>query len=297
MYIESFKLITGDTRSEDNKAHIISSIDRSTYMTQALLKFTHTYMKSIKAKKGTKNAFLYPAGPVVHHSDGRNIGNLLSYSEIAIKSQAGLSLFTLAKRFPGIDFDYASINGNTCASSLHSLHEAYDLIHNKNYDNVIIYAQDLVEKSQLLLFKQLGINIVCGDGVAAMHLTKEKTDNSIAEVLDTSWIFNNADTSPMSVSRDGYIKTLSELNLGNVDYVKPHGTGTGRNDIEEEQAIQELFGDIKKFYYKKDIGHTQGASAIIETCLVLDEMSSNETAVVIASGLGGFYGSAYIRKI
>lgn len=298
MFIESYFKVTGDTRSEDNRAHLIDSVDRSAYMTQSLLKFAYPYMKSVKVDEGSKNAFLYPAGPVVHHSDGRNINNLLPYSEIAIKSQAGLSVFTLAKRFPNVEFDYANINGNTCASSMHSMYEAYDLLHNKRFDNVIVYAQDMVEDSQLHLFKQLGIDLICGDGLAVVQFTRERTENSIAEINGVSWVFSGTDTSPMSVSRAGYVKAIKDLgDIENPDYIKPHGTGTGRNNIEEESAIEELFGDTEALYYKKDIGHTQGASAVLETCMAIEDVDKGKSFLALASGLGGFYGAAFVRKI
>ena len=52
----------------------------------------------------------------------------------------------------------------------------------------------------------------------------------------------------------------------------------------------------KKIYYKDKIGHTQGASAVLELAMLCDEIKKGTTAMGLASGLGGFYGGCTIRK-
>ena len=291
MVVESYKLIVGDNRSDDNKSHIISSINRENYMTAEFMKITSEYMKNLVS--GKKNALLYAGGPAVHHSDGRNISNLLPFGSIALKSQIGLNIYTIARGFKNFDFDYMNINGNTCASSMHCIYEAYKLIHNEGYDKVIVYASDLVEPSQLLVFEQLGIDIVCGDGLAIIVFSSE-CENPLCKIDSVSWSWN-CDPSPMTVTKEGYIKMMSSLNLENITGIKPHGTGTGRNDEAEGNAIESVgLSNVNSYKYKEEIGHTQGASSAIELCILIDRKISGNTAI-FASGLGGFYGGCVAK--
>ena len=99
----------------------------------------------------------------------------------------------------------------------------------------------------------------------------------------------------MSVSKYGYIKAIKELDYSNIDIVKTHGSGTDRNTKEELDALSDLRIDSKIVEYKSKIGHTQGASTIVEICMLLDNEEFSK-ALVLASGLGGFYGSCIVAK-
>ena len=77
-----------------------------------------------------------------------------------------------------------------------------------------------------------------------------------------------------------------------VDYVKLHGTGTPSN-TEGESGLASIGTPIT---YKQDIGHTQGVSALLETCMVLDDSKIKGRILVTANGLGGFYGSFLVVK-
>lgn len=292
MYLKSYKVITGDTLDTDSKTRTVSSLNRDNYMTAEYSKLVKEYTNSVICYG--KSALLYAGGPVNHHSDGRNVKGLAKAGSIAIKSQAGMSLFNVAKSFVNVGFEYASINGNTCASSMHSIYEAYRLIHKEQYDTVIVYAADMVEDTQLLLFKQLDIDLVCGDGIAILEFSKEKC--GLVEIEDAAWVWNN-DPSPMTVTKDGYLKVLKELECDEVNYVKPHGTRTGRNDVAEIDALNEYYDEIPEMlYYKDSIGHTQGASSAIELGMFAESRLEGR-CVMLASGLGGFYGGCTVRRL
>lgn len=290
MYLKSYKVVTGDSLSTDGRSRTIASLNRDNYMTAEYHKLTKEYIDSIK--DCGRSAFLYAGGPVNHHSDGRNVKGLAKAGTIAIKSQAGMSLFNVAKSFAGVEFEYASINGNTCASSMHSIYEAYKLIHEEDYDTVIVYAADMVEDTQLLLFKQLDIDLVCGDGVAILEFSKNE---GIVEVENVAWCWNN-DPSPMTVTKDGYLKVLSKLKCEGIDYIKSHGTRTSRNDVAENEALAEVFDSVPvMLYYKDEIGHTQGASSAVELGMFADGWLDGR-CLMLASGLGGFYGGCVVNK-
>lgn len=277
MYIEKYMWLAGDI-----------GLDRSKYMTQEYSKHMKEFAESIY---GTNVALLYAAGPVTHHSDSRNFG-CTQTGHVVIKSQVGFNIMNVAKMFKNVEFEYASINGNTCASSMYCLYEAKKLL--DIYDKVVIVAMEMTEASQILLFEQLGVEVVCGDGLGILVLNKT---HGVAKIDDVSWKWNN-DRSPMSVSKEGYLKVLNELDLNDVSVVKPHGTGTDRNDEAENEALLEVgLAAVETRYYKRDIGHTQGASTAVELGMLLDEMKIDDKALLLASGMGGFYGGCTMWKL
>lgn len=277
MYVEKYMWLAGDIE-----------LNRSKYMTQEYGKYMKEFAESIQ---GTNVALLYAAGPAIHHSDSRNF-KCNEFGHVVAKSQVGVNIMNVAKMFKNVEFEYASINGNTCASSMYCLYEAKKLL--DIYDKVVIVAMEMTEASQILLFEQLGVEVVCGDGLGILVLNKT---HGVAKIDDVSWKWNN-DRSPMSVSKEGYLKVLNELDLNDVSVVKPHGTGTSRNDEAENEALLEVgLAAVETRYYKKDIGHTQGASTAVELGMLLDEMKIDDKALLLASGMGGFYGGCTMWKL
>jgi 3-oxoacyl-[acyl-carrier-protein] synthase II len=62
----------------------------------------------------------------------------------------------------------------------------------------------------------------------------------------------------------------SGLSATDVDYISAHGTGTDSNDIPESKAIARLFGNtVKIASVKSSVGHTLGASGVIELIISL----------------------------
>ena len=283
MKLKSYKYKTADSIA--NRRAVIASIDRSKYTSQVLSQDIIEYMKGIKTNG--KTAVLIAGGPAIHHSDARVINGLVPDGLVAVKSQLGYNTHSIM-RFFTCDIEYVSINTNTCASSMYCLYEAERLM-NEGYTDVIIVAIDVVDETQELLFKQLGINLICGDCMCVAHLTN---DEGVVSISDTVWKWNN-DKSPMSVSTEGYRKVVDSIDTTEVDLIKMHGSGTERNTMEEYKAIEHI--ECRKIAYKSEIGHTQGASSIVEICMMVDREEFSK-AMVLASGLGGFYGGCIVSK-
>lgn len=263
-------------------------VNRAKYMTQEYIKMFQAFAEKVYGK----SAMVYAGGPAIHHSDSRNFEGIPN-ENIVIKTQIGFNVMNVAKVFKNAEFDYISINANTCASSMHCLYEAKQLMCN-GYDQVVVVAMDMTENSQLKLFDQLGVDVKCGDGLAIIVLDKHE---GIAKIEDVTWKWN-CDKSPMSVSKEGYMKVLNDLDTERVTVVKPHGTGTNRNDAAENEALTEVgLGNVPTKMYKQIVGHTQGASTAVEIGMLLDDMASEDRALVLASGMGGFYGGCVLWKL
>ena len=284
MKIKSYKYKVG--QKKDGKV-IIESIDRKKFTSQVFDNDMISYIKSI-VPSSEKVAVLVAGGPAIHHSDTRNVNNLAVEGSVVVRSQLGYNSYNIARLFD-FDIDYLSINTNTCASSMYCLYEAKRLFQ-EGYTDVIIVAVDLVDDTQELLFKQLGIDLICGDCISVTHLANE----GVASVDDVAWKWNK-DSSPMSVSKEGYEKVISSLDVSGVDFVKMHGSGTERNTEMEIEAIRARGVECRCVGYKEEIGHTQGCSTIVEVCMMLDNENFTKS-LVLASGLGGFYGGCIITK-
>ena len=285
MKIASYHYVTGSVLTDLGIE--IPNIDRDTVSYMAYKKYTNEYVSKIEPLGSGKKALIVVGGPMSTHSDVRNVLHTAKDSAIAVKMIGGYGAYNIARMFRKFNFDFIDIDAMTCASGLSAIHKARKLFQ-EGYTDVVLYAVDIIEETQLLLFKQLGIDLLCGDGVGILHLSTEGE----YIIADTTFCYNQ-DSSPMSVSCEGYSKVVNSLDTSGVDLIKTHGSGTDRNTLEEMKAIEDL--DCKKIGYKQEIGHAQGASSVVEICILLDREKFTKS-LVLASGLGGFYGGCIISK-
>jgi 3-oxoacyl-[acyl-carrier-protein] synthase III len=242
----------------------------------------------------SRTAVLYAAGTVMHPSEAKNTKDkhlkLVTTlkpqeSSYVIKESAAYAMHMWIKNMKNNDkVVFASINGNTCASSMYSLFEANSILKQNIADEVIIIAEDKISFNSIRIFKEHRIPLVLGDGLAIMRLSKTNINSNW--IYDTKWsyTFNN---NPFLTTKEGYSKVVTDC-----DTIKPHGTGTVTNNEAEEDLIK----DRKTIFYKHLTGHTQGVSALLEICMLLDDDTIKGNICCIASGLGGFYGSCMLHK-
>jgi len=116
--------------------------------------------------------------------------------------------------------------------------------------------------------------IVCSEGcgillLESMESAKKRGAEILGEIVGfatTSNPTNIADPSAESMV-DCMKKALSDgkIKPGDVDYVNAHATGTVQGDIEEINAIYEVFGgDVPVSSLKGHLGHTLAASGSLE---------------------------------
>ena len=178
---------------------------------------------------------------------------------------------------------FASINNNACASSMYALYEAERLLRDNEVEEVIIISDERSSFNTVRIFKEHGIPLIVGDALAIVRLVKEGLGS---QVVETKWSYE-WNRNPFGVTKTGY------LNVDNkADVVKTHGTGT-TNNSEAEQILEKGRQVIK---YKHEIGHTQGASALLELCMLLDDKSVEGRILCVAAGLGNVYGSCILDK-
>ncbi len=260
--------------------------DRLNYMNAQYLKMFKARLSTVKLEG--KVAFLYAGGVTSHTSESRNYVGEFTCTQPILDNGPVIKVLSayMMHKYIGIlcnsgnDVTYANINGNTCASSLHSVYEAEYLLYSGVVDHVVIVAEEKTNLSTVRIFREHGIDITVGEGFACVVLSDKGTGPTIT---NAKWEYSY-NRNPFLVDEKGYEKVYSDSEL-----VKGHKTGTSQNDESEKNVFGDTFG------YKDKIGHCQGASGLIEICLVLDE--GLEDVLCVASGLGGFYGSCIVNEV
>jgi len=173
----------------------------------------------------------------------------------------------------------------TCAAGIQAVYEADRLLNEGKVKEVIIIGGERTTPDTIRLFKELGIRIMCGDGLVYMRLTKQEGG---MQIVAPEWKFAYSQN-PFSFTEES-LNTL--IPYYNVDYVKLHGTGT-KSNTNAEAGLAKIATNVT---YKDEIGHTQGVSALLETCMVIDDDSIEGNILVTANGVGGFYGAFSLLK-
>ena len=285
MYIDSYEYRTATIDCLDHLE--IEGIDRESYAVGQFIEL----MPDITLSRNT--AVLYAAGVGISQSESRTPANVkdryrgtvdYNSSSMLIKE---ISAYNLHKWIGSMENNeyvvYANVNSNTCASSMHSIYEADRLLSSGACDEVIIIAEERTSFNTIRIFKEHGIPITVADGIAVIRLSNDKSN---LEITDTKWGYEY-NRNPFGTTDSGYAKVDSDCNT-----VKVHGTYTANNNIAEST----IYAGRDVIYYKSDIGHTQGVSALIELCMAIDDDNIKDKVLCVASGLGGFYGSCILNK-
>jgi len=230
-------------------------------------------------------AFIFVAGSTIDQSEsglGKGTGNFSP----ALKSTSAYVAHQWLTTFKGKEKFLTSmdVTTSTCASAIEAIAMANLMIVNP-YDKteeVIIIGHERTTPDTVRLFKELGIKVTCGDGFVYMKL-REGHDISKPQ---WKWAYND---NPFVFTRETLNNLIPAYKVG---YVKLHQTGTVSN-TEAESDLADLATPIG---YKSEIGHTQGISALLETCMVLDDPTLRGRILVVANGLGGYYGSFTLTK-
>lgn len=182
---------------------------------------------------------------------------------------------------------------NACISGVSATIVASRLIRAGVYDNVIVAGGDLISKfvtTGFLSFKSVskqpcrpydasrdGLSL--GEGCAAMLLTAN-SDLSTGVVVEGGAVTNDANhISGPSRTGDALAVAMlqamqqNQLSVNDISFVNAHGTATVYNDEMESKAVV-LAGlsNVPINSLKPYLGHTLGASGVIEIILCVEEL-------------------------
>lgn len=204
--------------------------------------------------------------------------------------------------------DHVVTDSSACASSLKVMMDVNTLMSHYGFARVIVLTvEDGVSNAVLQFFgeakavltaeeEKTGIKpsafdkqnkgFYVGQGAAFAvfdnWLTVSKTGDTPLAQLCGAYTASEASTNAIGQLENGsgFIKAIegafefSTVKPDDVKIVKTHGTGTISNNTSELTALQSTLKSFVATSYKQRIGHTMGASGLLETLLLLEDMRS-----------------------
>ena len=247
-------------------------------------------------------------------------GESLNNAYESLLPSKDLALLTTGKFFQCVSHtatmnvsQYLGINGYimapaaACASSLHALGIAYDLIRTGRQDMVLCGGAEELHASVNATFDVLYATssayndtpratprpfdkdrdgLVCGEGSGLVVLeeyehARARGAKMYAEVIGfytcgSGAHISQSDQTSMAVCMRG---ALADAHLApdQIDYVSAHATATIQGDEAEAATIRDVFGDsVPVSSLKGNLGHTLGASGGIELIVVLSMIARSK---------------------
>jgi hypothetical protein len=260
-----------------DKQVIIPELNRSKPSTPQFID-----LANLNVRLTRPTAFIYVDGTAISQSEA-GLGRGTDKYVPALKGSSAYIAHQWASTFENKEhLKSLEVVAGTCASGILALQRANEIISSCKAEEVIIIGQERTTPDTVRLFKELGIDIVCGDGFVYMRLEAGFDINQIK----WGWAYND---NPFTFTHETLDTLIPAYRIG---YVKLHGTGTATNTAAEAGLAQAA----TPITYKDRIGHTQGISALLETCLVLDDPNIRGRILVTANGLGGYYGAFTLTK-
>lgn len=192
----------------------------------------------------------------------------------------------LSKELGGIDVHFIS---NACTSGVVGLKLGKTLLNKNLYEKVLVLSYDLIgpfiysgflslgaispENSKPFSSMRKGLHL--GEAFAGVVLSKE---GSVC-LKEVEFLNDGASAIRPTYAVEVLPKLYDKMGLNEVDLILAHGTGTKYNDSAEIAAISNKFKKEESFVTasKWSIGHTLGASALIDVCLSTEVLATQSS--------------------
>lgn len=269
-------------------------------------------LASLRERDG-KTAFILAAGNAhfagVHNKTG--IDNRLTYDyKFLALSLTQVYAGRIAQMCGASDM--VITDSSACASSLKVMMNVRELFMLYGFDRVIVLTlEDAVSNPVLKFFGEskacltkeqeeqgilpsafddvnFGFNIGQGAALAVFESAKYARDSK-AQLLgaytaaeeSTNAIGQREDGQGFVRAASGALKSAG-ISAHDIQVVKTHGTGTKSNNQAEKAALKQIFNSrFVATSYKQRIGHTMGASGLLETCLLLDDIQNGLVPAIL----------------
>ena len=200
--------------------------------------------------------------------------------------------------------DMVITDSSACASSLKVMMDVQNLIYFYGFKRVIVLSvEDQIANSTLDFFgeskailseqesktikpsafdnENYGFYVGQGAALAVFESENVITDIPIAE-LKSAYSASEIATNAIGQREDGegFKKAIegalfyANVNADEIGIVKTHGTGTKSNNNSERNALESTLLNFVATSYKQRIGHTMGASGLLETLMLFDDMKT-----------------------
>jgi 3-oxoacyl-(acyl-carrier-protein) synthase len=252
--------------------------------------------------KECKTAFILAAGNGNFAAEGRKLAeeNQFSYQyKFLPLSLTQIYAGRIASMFGKID--YVVTDSSACASSLKVLMDVQTLIEMYKYDRVVVLGvEDQVNNMTLQFFGESGASLTeqianehnvvpsafddenfgfyLGQGaVLAVFESERVASKTPLARLVSAYVASESDANAIGQREDGQgfvdamLGCMQVAGVGKeaIQIVKTHGTGTKSNNQAEKTALMNTLYDFVATSYKPMIGHTMGASGLLESVLLL----------------------------
>lgn len=191
-------------------------------------------------------------------------------------------------------------DASACASSLKVMMDVQNLVNVYNFERVIVLAvEDAVSNMVLEFFGEAQASLsrqeedagfkpsafdshnygfFVGQG-AALAVFETSADQAQAQ-LKGAYTASEHSTNAIGQREDGegFVKAINgamsvaKVSPEQITMVKTHGTGTKSNNVAEKAALQSTLKEFVATSLKPTIGHTMGASGLLETLILLDNL-------------------------
>jgi 3-oxoacyl-(acyl-carrier-protein) synthase len=202
--------------------------------------------------------------------------------------------------------DHIVTDATACASSLKALMDVQTLIKFYGFDRVIVLSlEDAVSNSVLEFFGEAKASLLWKDEQEGILPSAFDDKNhgfyvgqgAVLAVFDSAKVCFSGKSNPIASFRgaftaseecpnaigqredgQGFVRAMegafavAKESPRRVGVVKTHGTGTLSNNLAEKAALETLPANFVATSYKAKIGHTMGASGLLETCLLIDSL-------------------------
>lgn len=198
--------------------------------------------------------------------------------------------------------ELVTTDASACASSMKALMDVQNLIDNYGFDRVIVLSvEDAVSNSVLEFFGQAQASLLwkdeqngvlpsafdeinkgfhVGQGAVLAVFESHRVATLVRAKLLGAYSASEDSTNAIGQREDGqgFVRAMqgameyAKVKPEQIRIVKTHGTGTSSNNQAEKTALEAVLGDFVATSFKPRIGHTMGASGLLETCLLLDNL-------------------------
>ncbi len=223
-------------------------------------------------------------------SSSMDIGAVTSDAERAIwlSKLDRLNLYLIKKYgLSAVNFTFST----ACTSSSNALIYATRLVRGGQVKQALVVGCEFYNQLTLKGFSSLELlsdqglfpfspkrdGMVLGEGVAALLLSQQRSDNSCLAMMDG---YSSCDSYSLTTTEEDGSKIgeviekslqLSGLMAQDIQLIKAHGTASVASDIAEANAINRIFArQVPSLVLKPFIGHTLGACGVLEVALLVD---------------------------
>ena len=261
------------------------------------------FIEDVKSRPG-KTAFILASGNSAFNGTATKEQNHRLWYEYKVLPLSLTQIFAgrIAQQFNAQDL--VITDASACASSLKVMMDVQSLVMVHGFSRVIVLSvEDTIACKTLQFFGETGASLTLkheqetaakpsafdsvnfgfniGQGsVLAVFETDHFAKQASAKLVSA---YSAAESSTNAIGQredgEGFKKAIMgaiesrQVDRNKIAVVKTHGTGTRSNNAAERSALDSTLSDqYVATSFKPAIGHTMGASGLLETCLLLDAL-------------------------